>query len=204
MARAHFLRLWTLKEAYVKALGRGVQAAPGLHSFSVSVPPLPPADEGSESSSSSNGTAFCNGSLLGDSISRSTSFSSDCSSSSHYSIPAADGKGARPLQATMAAGTVGLPAASPAVQQVSHTAGKIEFATHVASEQYLSWHFALLRPRGRHTAAVCLQQLPTSGTGNGCFAGGGEGRVRDTLSMWWTVPLIGDEALQDYHVLACS
>ena len=34
---SNFLRLWTLKEAYVKALGRGISAAPGLHSFSFNV-----------------------------------------------------------------------------------------------------------------------------------------------------------------------
>ena len=31
---ARFLQLWTLKEAYVKALGRGISAPPGLRSFS--------------------------------------------------------------------------------------------------------------------------------------------------------------------------
>lgn len=30
---AYFLQLWTLKEAYVKALGRGISAPPGLRSF---------------------------------------------------------------------------------------------------------------------------------------------------------------------------
>jgi 4'-phosphopantetheinyl transferase len=34
---AYFIRLWTLKEAYVKAVGRGISAAPGLKSFSFSV-----------------------------------------------------------------------------------------------------------------------------------------------------------------------
>ena len=36
--RARFLELWTLKEAYVKALGRGIAAAP-LSGFSVSLAP---------------------------------------------------------------------------------------------------------------------------------------------------------------------
>jgi hypothetical protein len=30
----HFLQLWTLKESYVKAVGRGISAPPGLSSFS--------------------------------------------------------------------------------------------------------------------------------------------------------------------------
>lgn len=34
---AYFIRLWTLKEAYVKAVGRGISAAPGLKGFSFSV-----------------------------------------------------------------------------------------------------------------------------------------------------------------------
>lgn len=34
---AYFLQLWTLKEAYVKALGRGISAPPGLRSFSFRV-----------------------------------------------------------------------------------------------------------------------------------------------------------------------
>ena len=33
---ALFLKLWTLKEAYVKAVGRGIGAPPGLKSFSFS------------------------------------------------------------------------------------------------------------------------------------------------------------------------
>ena len=34
-ARAeHFVKLWTLKEAYVKALGKGISAPPGLRGFS--------------------------------------------------------------------------------------------------------------------------------------------------------------------------
>ena len=36
---AHFVRLWTLKEAYVKAVGRGITAAPGLRGFTVSLQP---------------------------------------------------------------------------------------------------------------------------------------------------------------------
>ena len=34
---AYFMQLWTLKEAYVKALGRGISAPPGLRSFSFRV-----------------------------------------------------------------------------------------------------------------------------------------------------------------------
>ncbi len=33
----HFVQLWTLKEAYVKAVGRGIGARPGLRAFSVSL-----------------------------------------------------------------------------------------------------------------------------------------------------------------------
>lgn len=36
---AHFIKLWTLKEAYVKALGRGINAPPGLQGFSFAVTP---------------------------------------------------------------------------------------------------------------------------------------------------------------------
>lgn len=36
----HFVRLWTLKEAYVKAVGRGISGRPGLSAFSVSLDPI--------------------------------------------------------------------------------------------------------------------------------------------------------------------
>ena len=35
--RVLFIRLWTLKEAYVKATGRGIGAPPGLSSFTFSI-----------------------------------------------------------------------------------------------------------------------------------------------------------------------
>jgi len=38
-ARQRFVDLWTLKEAYVKATGRGISAPPGLKGFSVGVTP---------------------------------------------------------------------------------------------------------------------------------------------------------------------
>ena len=34
-----FVRLWTLKEAYVKAVGRGISAPPGLNAFSLTLQP---------------------------------------------------------------------------------------------------------------------------------------------------------------------
>ena len=33
----HFIRIWTLKEAHVKAVGRGIMAAPGMRAFAVSI-----------------------------------------------------------------------------------------------------------------------------------------------------------------------
>lgn len=36
---AHFIKLWTLKEAYVKAVGRGINAPPGLQGFSYTMSP---------------------------------------------------------------------------------------------------------------------------------------------------------------------
>lgn len=33
----HFISIWTLKEAYVKAVGRGIMAAPGMTSFDMSI-----------------------------------------------------------------------------------------------------------------------------------------------------------------------
>lgn len=35
----HFMKIWTLKEAYVKAVGRGISAPPGLKGFSFHLPP---------------------------------------------------------------------------------------------------------------------------------------------------------------------
>ncbi|CAL8463637.1 g3171 [Coccomyxa elongata] len=40
----HFVRLWTLKEAYVKAVGRGISGRPGLSAFSVSLDPISTGD----------------------------------------------------------------------------------------------------------------------------------------------------------------
>lgn len=40
MIPRRFMELWTLKEAYVKALGRGISAPPGLKGFSVHVDAL--------------------------------------------------------------------------------------------------------------------------------------------------------------------
>ncbi|GAB4819359.1 hypothetical protein N2152v2_006405 [Parachlorella kessleri] len=42
---AHFLQLWTLKEAYVKALGRGISAHPGLRGFAFRVAPRGPGQQ---------------------------------------------------------------------------------------------------------------------------------------------------------------
>ena len=42
--RRRFLELWTLKEAYVKALGRGIAAAP-LDSFALRLAPPPPESD---------------------------------------------------------------------------------------------------------------------------------------------------------------
>ena len=36
----HFIRLWTLKEAHVKATGRGILAAPGMSAFSIDIQEL--------------------------------------------------------------------------------------------------------------------------------------------------------------------
>lgn len=36
----HFIRIWTLKEAHVKAIGRGIMAAPGMQAFSIDIPHL--------------------------------------------------------------------------------------------------------------------------------------------------------------------
>lgn len=43
------MHIWTLKESYVKALGRGISAPPGLASFSFLVDPIPAAGAPQES-----------------------------------------------------------------------------------------------------------------------------------------------------------
>ncbi len=199
-ARTHFLRLWTLKEAYVKALGRGIRAAPGLRSFSVSLPTL----RSPAATAHCSGVAISNGSGSGSSIVAASSGESPIGSSSHavFQDVSDTGDATRGQWADACSSQEAALLTKPITSQAPHSAEDVKFCTKVAGEQSLSWQFALLRPCAQHTAAVCLQRLPGS-LGRGTPPGR-EAYLRELLSMWRTIPLVGDEALKDYDVLACS
>ncbi|KAI3437852.1 hypothetical protein D9Q98_000298 [Chlorella vulgaris] len=90
---ACFLQLWTLKEAYVKALGRGISAPPGLRSFSFRVGRDGPQKHGanastgddSSSSNSNNDSSIDSSSSNGSSSSNNNSINSSTSNGSSRS-----------------------------------------------------------------------------------------------------------------------
>lgn len=133
VARAsYFVQLWTLKEAYVKALGRGISAPPGLRSFSFSV--------GGGSLQTGGGTAdgTAGGATSGEQQHR-------CAENGAAALGTAPSK-----QQDSSNGPPGSAAAAAATADAA-----INFRTKAADAR--RWQFALMQPAPGHMAALCVE-----------------------------------------------
>jgi len=213
--------LWTLKESYVKALGRGIGAPPGLRSFTMTLGPAADAARPHDDC----GAAPAGGAAP--------------------AVATACGQPAQPECARRAAlgaggaGVLGASGATVAGASAAHfnacgaPSEGPDRGLRIRCEPNLDeagrCEFALLAPSAAHVAALCLQRRApgaTAGAGSGggargmagpggapvlepgaCADGGGGGggggggslRVR----AWRTVPLVADTE-QPVDVLAVS
>lgn len=193
--RLHFLHLWTLKEAYVKAIGRGIRAAPGLKSFSLVFPQLNalpdktreiladalppggkrPPTQRTESAPRSNDS--------------NTSLPLSCSPSTleNPEVYRSDGRDFQCRGDSL----------------YNQSVPTITFETKVSQEQSLRWQFALMRHRTGHTVALCRQLVPRA---NDSLSDAicGESALRTSVSMMSTVPTRGSTPIKQFDLLACS
>eukprot|EP00887_Chlorella_sp_A99_P007790 scaffold20.g7790.t1 len=162
---AYFLQLWTLKEAYVKALGTGLHGSPGTRSFSFRVEPRVWQAEAPEAREQAEACEWAPA----------------LPPSWQYveSAPAPSDDGARSQRH---GGESGMPSrSSPAATSSSRSslnssgsAGSICFSSTGDDEEAARrrWHFLLLQPSPTHTAALCVEAPPdtapaTSGAEDG-------------------------------------
>jgi hypothetical protein len=222
---AHFVRLWTLKEAYVKALGRGIGAPPGLRGFTVTLAPAADAarPRGDPGAAPAGGAAPAAAAAWG------RPAQPECARQAPEAAPRRAAPGAGGAAALGASGAAVAGASAAHFNACGAPSEGPDRGLRIRCEPALDeagrCEFALLAPSAAHVAALCLRRRApgaAAGAGGGggargacgaggapalepgaCAEGGGGGGGGLRVRAWRTVPLVADTE-QPVDVLAVS
>ena len=213
---AYFLQLWTLKEAYVKALGRGISAPPGLRSFSFRV--------GGQQAAAAEALLWQQAAAGGAPALRQQGCEQpEGHRSAQPAAPAAAAAALAELDEPQQSNGSGTSAGASTSSSSSSSSswdgsevGGIQFST--AASDSCGWHFALLQPAPGHVAALCVEDSSDDccssdddcgSSGGGSNGGSGQQGVSSLLLRSFTVQpaaLLGSSGLAasaaDPHLLA--
>lgn len=195
----HFLRIWTLKEAYVKALGRGINAPPGLSGFSFLLDREEQVQhDAGISRGSSYGSRLCKHRSSGCGGSEGSAASNERMSSDHGASfePSNGGFGTSKVLSCSNSRVL--------MEEERQKTLRIRFETVAASAttratddakkdccdgKEPSWCFALFHPTDEHVSALCLEMNDGSRQDGASTSSGSE--------RWMSRRIGGDAIVRD-------